>query len=112
MFPEVLTKKLILVDLDNTLPSALLSHKSSSIFSNVLIDAYGSIFRIVTVEQKSFLIDFFTEGEVISVLVVSFVVVGFDVVVVLVSVGVEEELELLEVAHLKLKSESRRHSVK
>ena len=45
-------------------------------------------------------------------MVVSFVVVGFDVVVALVVVGVEEGLELLEVAHLKLKSESRRHSVK
>ena len=60
----------------------------------------------MTAEQKSFLIDFFTEGEAISV------VVDFNVVVVLVGVGVEEELELLEVAHLKLKSESRRHSVK
>lgn len=66
----------------------------------------------MTAEQKSFLIDFFTEGEVISVVVVSFVVVGFDVVVVLVVVELEEELELLEEAHLKLKSESRRHSVK
>ena len=66
----------------------------------------------MTAEQKSFLIDFFTEGEVSSVVVVSFVVVGFDVVVALVVVGVEEGLELLEVAHLKLKSESRRHSVK
>ena len=75
------------------------------------MDAYGSIFRIVTAEQKSFFIDFFTEGEVDSVVLV--VVVGFVVAfnVVLVVVGATEELELLELAHLKLKSESRRHSV-
>ena len=67
----------------------------------------------MTAEQKSFLIDFFTEGDVASVVVVAFVVVGLVVpfVVVLVDVGVGGEFELPEVAHLKLKSESRRHSV-
>ena len=67
----------------------------------------------MTAEQKSFLIDFLTEADVASVVVVDFVVVGLVVpfVVVLVDVGVGEEFELPEVAHLKLKSESRRHSV-
>ena len=67
----------------------------------------------MTAEQKSFLIDFFTEGDVASVVVVDFVVIGLVVpfVVVLVDVEVGEEFELPEVAHLKLKSESRRHSV-
>ena len=68
---------------------------------------------MVTAEQKSLFIDFFTEAEVVSVVVTDFVVVGFVVafVVVLVGVGVGVEFELPVVAHLKLKSESRRHSV-
>ena len=64
----------------------------------------------MTDEQKSFFIDLFT----VSVVVVCFVVVDFDVawVVVVLVVGALVELDFLGVAHLKLKSESRRHSVK
>ena len=70
----------------------------------------------MTDEQKSFFIDLFTVSVAVVcfVVVVVVVVVVFDIafVVVVVVVGALVELDFLGVAHLKLKSESRRHSIK